>query len=1292
MRSGVRGVLTSLILGLAVASPCFFCGKVGAAQYLVAQDGTGTHATIQGAINAASYGDVIYVEPGVYSEGLTFKNGLTLIGAGTGSTVVRYGYGFDPVLVIEHVSAGRIEGMTVERTETTLAAPAVVLRSASITIANCVFRGGKGSGIEISDATSRPTLDGVRSTENDGDGLWAHGGSRPELVDCLLDRNAGHGILASDDADVALGNSTIEENLGHGIALVDRSTASIVGGAVRNHSGWGVALNGASAATLTGCRLSQNTGGGVRLHDTSGATMVGCTIEGGQAGAEAADEASLRVKASSVRSVLGTAIAFSDRSSGGIVRSDIAAAGGTGLQLTADGVCTVDRVTIVHCGGTGLLVRGPDVSVSDSIVAYNAGRGIDVDRSPGTSDDLAFSHNNVWANAGGDYVGITPRPSDLSEAPDFVDLDAGDLRLRPESPCIDRGNLGATIGAYDDPTRDPTGRLALHPKVRNLLPGIDVAGFVQCVVSPFELETAGLSVAYATEHTTFGLSSALLGTWGRRTLLEARIEASPIGFASAEAFARLDVRGVLDGTETHLALTGTAGLSGSGFSLSGHLARTWPSSRWTEEISCALGDRLRLELVGRAAGLVPEFVSIATAATIRLGQGALTGRAALEMGPDRLVRASLEGATAERSFSVSGSAYLASPGHAKVQARLSETAAGLDLRLALRLAAGAFEDGELELGAQIGATRWTASLGIDRLGRARGDLCLAATFGGSRAASPNLLPRPASSVAPDEPAAGTPVHFDASGSDDEDGELLEYWWDFGDGEAALGATVEHIFLESGTYTVTLTVADDDGATATLSSSLVVHDADRDPVADFFWEAVSEAGSTLDRPLRAGDAIRLDASDAYDPLGRTLSYAWDLESDGIFDLDSTDPIVVARPLEAGTHPITLRVVTDDGRSDAILRAVLVAEARPPRADFTFTPSTPSILDPVRFEDLSSDVDGEIVAWAWSFGDGMTSGAPGPIHQFSEAGSYLVALTVTDDDGLSARKEQTIVVASHPEVVTIDEVWVLAIGISDYESVTDLQFATQDAIGVANWATEAGVPIDHIRLLTDRAGSVDGIEGLEARRATLVNVRESLGWIRRSARRDDLVMISFSGHGYQGADDGTDERDGVDEFFVLADTLAGAVDDTALRDDEFGSFLDRVASQHVLVFFDGCYSGGLARSLPSGRRPIGEVPDLLFRDFSLEGRLVLSAASETQDAFESPALGHGVFTHFVLEGLRGAADRNGDGHVTAWEVYEYVLAEVPPFVRAERGVDQIPQILGEGDTRVLLARPPGGDTED
>jgi hypothetical protein len=139
---------------------------------------------------------------------------------------------------------------------------------------------------------------------------------------------------------------------------------------------------------------------------------------------------------------------------------------------------------------------------------------------------------------------------------------------------------------------------------------------------------------------------------------------------------------------------------------------------------------------------------------------------------------------------------------------------------------------------------------------------------------------------------------------------------------------------------------------------------------------------------------------------------------------------------------------------------------------------------------------------------------------------------------------------------------------------------------------------------------------------------------------------------------------------------------LRDDEFGASLDRIESQHVVVFFDGCYSGGLSRSLPSSARPTADRSDL-FSDFSVEGRIVFSASSESQDAFESDELRHGIFTHYVLDGLDGNADANGDLRVTAWELYGHLARHVPERALLEHGVRQDPQLIGEGDVRVLLA---------
>jgi uncharacterized caspase-like protein len=85
----------------------------------------------------------------------------------------------------------------------------------------------------------------------------------------------------------------------------------------------------------------------------------------------------------------------------------------------------------------------------------------------------------------------------------------------------------------------------------------------------------------------------------------------------------------------------------------------------------------------------------------------------------------------------------------------------------------------------------------------------------------------------------------------------------------------------------------------------------------------------------------------------------------------------------------------------------------------------------------------------------------------------------------------------------------------------------------------------------------------------------------------------------------------------------------------------------------------------------------------GRAIVSAARPNEVSLELADLGHGLFTHYVLQGLKGSADSNGDALVTVQELYEYVEREVAERSRTVGG-SQHPVLKGELEGPLPLVR--------
>ncbi|MDD5263263.1 MAG: PKD domain-containing protein [Candidatus Bipolaricaulis sp.] len=1251
---------------------------------VVSPDGSADYRTIRGAMNAAAFGDILRVAGGVYEEQVVLKNGVTVVGAGPQQTVVRYSYGFDPVLVIDHVSSGRIEGMTIERGASILEGPVVMVTAGSADLADCVISGGMGPGVDVGDLASNLALESVAIEDNAGAGISVHDGARVTLDGCTVLGNEGVGAWVRDHGQLEATGSRFESNEGGGVALEASATASLDGCEITGHAASGLLVAGDARIVASDLTVTKSGSGAVRLTSRALGQFTRLRVEGGSGGVGCEDEATCTVDGGRFDAVDGTSLHATGTASISARTCEVVGGGGDGVVFESATRCRLTYSTVARNAGDGVRISGGDVEVGHCILAYNRGAGLRADVSGDASSVRAFSHNCVWGN-GTDYVGTARRPSDVAAAPGFAHLPSGDVSLRLDSPCIEAGVGWTTIGAQEDPSSASSWAVELVSSASRGWFGETWHADLRLAGSPFEIASLDLGLRFHEGGVALDIESTVLGRLSRRVAASGSLsKAWPQGGGSEALTVECGFAGVIQSDESWGAVWGLAALEGGAVGASFRVATNWPSPHLSARLQLAFAlSSWRLEASLAAVDVTLTALDIALSQGLGAGARRLRLEERVQLLPDRVLAATAE--WAGDGWNWTGLVEIADEAW---RARLTLADRGFSVTGKARLVGWSLSEGSVSATARLGSVTLSGELALSTSDGPRVATGVAFDPTAWLRRRPNEPPIPAFSALPADPEAGTPVQFRASGSADPDGQIRVLVWDFGDGAVGEGPSVDHAYAAAGIYDVVLTVSDDRGAAVSLTLPVTVWPADTSPVAAFVAVAVSEGGVRLPRGPRAGDGVLLDASGSSDADGSVVEYSWDFESDGVIDAVSSDPTIIAPALAAAAHPITLRVVDDTSRSDAVMRVVLVDQVEPPRAAFSFTPPTPAIQDPVYFSDRSVDTDGSVIAWIWDFGDGRSSRDASPVHRFSVEGEYTVRLTVRDSDGLEATESRSVVVSPTPEIVPVDEVWAVVIGISDYAQVKDLQYGRDDAIAMYRWLVDSGVAEDHVRLLLDSEGPVAAFPGAAPRLASLVNVREALGWLRRVAEEDDLALVSFSGHGFQGDDDNGDEQDGVDEFFVLVDTSASAVEDTALRDDEFGRFLDRLESNHVLVLFDGCYSGGLSRSLPSSKRPIGDRPDL-FSDFALEGRLILSAAAEAQEAFESPEVGHGVFTYCVIAGLRGAADLNGDRRVTAWELYEYVARAVPERVRRERGAVQEPQLAGEGEVRVLLAtadRPP------
>ena len=230
------------------------------------------------------------------------------------------------------------------------------------------------------------------------------------------------------------------------------------------------------------------------------------------------------------------------------------------------------------------------------------------------------------------------------------------------------------------------------------------------------------------------------------------------------------------------------------------------------------------------------------------------------------------------------------------------------------------------------------------------------------------------------------------GSSDSDGTVVAWSWSFGDGSTSGAQHPSRTFAAPETYDVTLTVTDNSGGTghrtmpvtvSAPSSGIMLSATGRsDATAQYMtlkWTGAS--GSSVDI-YRNGARLRTTANDGSDTNGRT------------FQGDAT---YVFRVCQAGTTICSNEATVTFGGGTTNV---------PPSANFTSNCAGLACA----FVDASSDNDGTLSGWNWTFGDGASSTERSPAHSFGAGGTYSVTLRVRDNVGAEGQRTLPVTVAT------------------------------------------------------------------------------------------------------------------------------------------------------------------------------------------------------------------------------------------------------------------------------------------
>jgi hypothetical protein len=243
------------------------------------------------------------------------------------------------------------------------------------------------------------------------------------------------------------------------------------------------------------------------------------------------------------------------------------------------------------------------------------------------------------------------------------------------------------------------------------------------------------------------------------------------------------------------------------------------------------------------------------------------------------------------------------------------------------------------------------------------------------------------------------------------------------------------------------------------------------------------------------------------------------------------------------------------------------------------------------------------------------------------------------------------------------WAVMVGINDYEdnlNFSDLAYGVADVQAIHRLLIDQPRGSYQTRLLLDTLHS-----GLPTRN----NILTELANVAQAADERDLLLFYFSGHGAVEAGEA---------YLIPRDARLSNLVDTAIPLRRAKKIMSDSAARAKVIILDACHSGARI-----GKADARMSPAFMRRVFAeAEGLAILTSCQQGQVSYEWEQASQSVFTHYLLEGLAGAADFDDKGFVTIQDVNRYVADRVKIWA-VNHGLSQTPTVGGGWSGDIIVA---------